>query len=87
MRFIYNSGVLEELSRHGVIPSQETDPEIVHDFVNALYLFEIRKLRARMIAGEIPKSDYAAHVDALRRRYPVLGVPFRLWASIEQDAE
>jgi hypothetical protein len=31
-------------------------------------------LRQRYMRGEFPKIEYAARVDALRRRYPVLAL-------------
>lgn len=47
---------------------------MVRGFVRELYKYEIKKLRGRVIAGEIAKPDYARHVDALRRTYPVLSL-------------
>ena len=59
---------------HGVRPTEETPPELVRDFVRDLYKYEIRALRERYLRGEFPKIEYAARVDALRRRYPVLAL-------------
>ncbi len=80
----YRDTVLAELARHGVAPRDETPPEFVHEFINDLYLYEIRKLRARMLTGEIPKQEYAAHVERLRNRYPILSLPVRYWREGEQ---
>ncbi len=74
---------MAELARHGVAPRDDTPPELVHDFINDLYLYEIRALRKRLLDGLIPKSEYARHVEALRRRYPILSLPTRHW--IESD--
>lgn len=71
--------MLIELARHGVIPHDDTPPELVHQFVSDLHLFEIRRLRHRMLAGAIPRVDYAKTVEALRRRYPVLSLPVHFW--------
>lgn len=68
----YRPDVLEELLRHGVRPTPSTNPEKVRGFVRELYKFEIRKLRDRVVSGEIAKRDYARYVDELRRTYPVL---------------
>jgi hypothetical protein len=83
MRFKYREAVLNELARHGVIPRDDTPPEIAHQFVTDLYLFEIRKLKQQMLAGDIPKPEYAKTVEALRKRYPVLSLPVSFW--IEND--
>lgn len=83
MRFKYRDTVLNELVRHGVIPGDDTPPELAHQFVTDLHLFEIRKLKQQMLAGRIPRADYAKTVEALRKRYPVLSLPVRFW--IEGD--
>ena len=75
--------VLEELAGHGVIPLDETPPETVHQFVSGLYIFEIRRLKRQLLAGEIPKDDYAKHVEKLRNRYPILSLPIRFWIEPE----
>lgn len=81
MGFEYRVRVLEELSGHGIIPGDDTPPELIHDFVNALYLFEIRRLRDRLKAGLITKADYAPQVEALRNRYPILSLQTRFWTE------
>jgi hypothetical protein len=81
MPFIYKELVLAELSRHGINPNERTPPEFVKEFVNDLYLYEIRTLRKRMRAGLIEKSDYARRVDELRKRYPILSLPVALWTE------
>lgn len=83
MKFKYREAVLNELTRHGIIPRGDTPPEMAHQFVTDLHLFEIRKLKQRLLAGEIPKNEYAKTVEALRKRYPVLSLPVRFW--IEND--
>ncbi len=75
--------MLKELARHGIIPCPDTPPELAHQFVTDLHLFEIRRLKRKMLAGEIQKQHYAKTVEALRKRYPVLSLPARFW--IEGD--
>ncbi len=72
--FLYHPHVLEELARHGVMPRPHTRPELVREYVRDLYKFEIKRLRARLLRGEFPRSEYAGRVDALRRQYPVLAL-------------
>src|SRR6185295_1286661 len=77
----YKATVLLELAKHGIKPDDEATPKLIHDYLNDLYRYEIRRLKARMIAGLIPKSDYAAHVTMLRERYPLLSLPIRFWTE------
>jgi hypothetical protein len=81
MRVKYRESVLKELARHGVIPLDRTPPELVHQFVSDLHLFEIRRLKQQLLAGKIEKKDYASIVEALRRRYPILSLPVRHWVE------
>ena len=75
----YRPQVLEALASHGVRPTPSTPPELVHEFVSDLYRFELRRLRARQVRGEIPRQEYSNHVVALRRRYLLVSVPLRHW--------
>jgi hypothetical protein len=77
--FRYRADVLQHLWRHGVQPTARTPPELVRGFVRDLYKHEIRLLRDRMLRNEFPKETYAARVEELRRQYPVLALPARLW--------
>jgi len=83
MTYRYRDTVRGELLRHGVIPSEDTPPELIHDFINDLYLYEIRTLRRRLKDGAVAMKDYARQVEMLRNRYPVLSLPVRFW--IESD--
>jgi len=77
----YRREILDALWRHGVQPKPSTDPELVRNFVRDLYKYEIRRLRERYIRREFPKQEYSDRVDALRRSYPVLAWPSRLWTE------
>ena len=77
----YREMVLAELARHGINPNDQTPPELAKEYVNDLYLYEIRSLRKRMRAGLIEKRDYAHHVEELRKRYPILSLPVALWTE------
>lgn len=79
MIFKYRDSVLDELARHGVAPRATTPPELVRDFVNDLYVYEIRALKAKLKAGQFPQSEYAGRVEQLRRRYPILSLPVHYW--------
>jgi hypothetical protein len=71
--------VLEALARHGARPSADTPPERLHDFVNDLYRYELRRLRTALLDGAFPKAEYYDRVVALRRRYPLLSIKPRQW--------
>ena len=75
----YRPEVLEALGAHGVRPTPRTPPRRAHEFVNDLYRFELRRLRARQVRGEIPRREYSRHVVALRKRYPLVSLPLRHW--------
>ena len=75
----YYDWILDALAGHGLVPRDETPPSALRDAVNDLYRYEIRRLRQSLLAGSIPKSEYAAHVVALRRRYLILSVPMTQW--------
>jgi len=85
MGFTYRKPVLEQLARHGIIPREDTPPDLVHDYINGLYLVEIRSLRDKMKAGLIPKADYAGRVAELRDRYPILSLPTALWTEAAES--
>jgi len=81
MSFKYRQSVLDQLVRHGIVPNAATPPEMAHQFVNDLYLVEIRSLREKMRRGQIPLADYATRVRELRERYPLLSLPVRFWTE------
>ena len=75
----YHVWVLEALAAHGARPAPSTSPELLRDFVNDLYRYELRRLRAALLAGAFPKPEYYDRVVALRRRYPLLSVKPEQW--------
>ncbi|MCY4662148.1 MAG: hypothetical protein OXF93_20455 [Acidobacteria bacterium] len=79
----YHPLVREALARHGVRPTPSTRPEIVHEYVNHLYRYELRRLRRRLVRGEVAKPDYASLVVDLRRKYMLVSVPLRQWTVRE----
>jgi len=81
LSYPYRPQVLEELERFGVRPTASTRPELVHDFLNDLYRCELRRLRNRLVQGEIRKPDYHGYVVDLRKKYLLLSVPLRLWTE------
>jgi hypothetical protein len=70
----YRREVFERLEEHGIRPRSTTPPELVREFVNDLYRYEIRKLRDRLLRGEFPKHTYFDRVVALRNKYSVLAL-------------
>ncbi len=83
--YIYTSEVLEELARHGLAPRADTPPQQLRDAVRDLYKHEIKRLKARLLAREFPKGEYADRVVALRRRYPLLSIPTELWIERQRS--
>jgi len=80
----YRPSVLDALAAHGVRPTASTAPELVREFLNDLYRYELRRLRAELLAGAFPKPEYFGRVVALRRRYPLLSLKPRQWLDEEQ---
>ena len=81
MAYRYHPVIAEELARFGVFPAPDTPPALVHEFISDLYRFELRRLRHRLVHGEIRKADYASEVVELRRRYPLVSIRAALWAE------
>jgi hypothetical protein len=81
MAFKYREMVIHHLLSHGIRPDATTPPELVRDFINGLYLYEIRKLKSHLQNGLIAQKDYAGAVLSLRNRYPVLGIPLQFWTD------
>jgi hypothetical protein len=75
----YKPAVVEQLWLHGVHPTPHTRPELVHEFVNDLYRFELRRLRDRLVRKEIPKVGYYDRVIELRRKYPLVSLKPVQW--------
>jgi hypothetical protein len=79
--FSYRRQILEELARHGLRPLATTPPHRLRDAIRDLYKYEIRRLRADLLAKRIRKIDYAGHVVQLRKRYQLLSLPVQLWTA------
>ena len=78
---VYRPEVLGALAGHGLRPTAGTAPARAKEFVNDLYCYELRRLRRALLAGRIPKADYAGHVVALRKRYWLVSLPLDRWAA------
>lgn len=79
MEYRYRPDVLEQLLLHGIRPTAATPPGLVYDFVNDLYRYELRRLRAALLDGAIPKAGYFGRVVELRRKYPLVSIKADLW--------
>ncbi len=77
----YREPVLLELASHGIRPTPETPPDFAREVLADLYLYEIRRLREQLKSGAFPKREYASRVEALRNRYPLLGLDLRFWTE------
>jgi hypothetical protein len=53
----------------------------VHDFVNDLYRYELRRLREALVRGRIPKAGYYDRVVELRRKYPLVSFKPEQWVE------
>ena len=75
----FSTLVLDALASHGIRPRDDTPVDVLRGQVSDLYRYEIRQLRARLLAGEIPKASYADAVRQLRMRYLLLSLPREQW--------
>lgn len=81
MEYRYKPEVLEQLAAHGIRPTAATPPEKVHEWLNDLYRYELRRLRDRLLRRDIAKPDYYDRVVEVRRRYPLLGMKIWEWTE------
>lgn len=77
----YRPEVIAQLWLHGVHPTSQTPPQLVHDFVTDLYRYELRRLRDRLVRGDIPRQGYYDRVVELRLKYPLVSFKAELWVE------
>jgi hypothetical protein len=89
MEFHYRPEILAQLLAHGVRPLPRTRPALVFRYLGDLYRFELRRLKRLREEGAIPHREYGGRVAALRRQYPLVSMPVRLWTvpGTPPDAE
>ena len=75
----YAPEALEVLAGHGLQPRPDTRPAVVREALNDLYRYEIRRLKRRLLAGDIPTERYSEHVIGLRKQYWLLSIPIGRW--------
>ena len=76
------SDVLDELARHGLVPTPDTRPELLREQINDLYRIEIRRLRDRCRLGEFSIRELPGQVVELRKRYLLLSIPIAHWTVL-----
>ena len=79
MPYEYAPEALEVLGGHGLRPGPDTAPGVVRDALSDLYRYEIRRLKRRLLAGDIPREGYSDHVIELRKQYWLLSIPVDRW--------
>jgi hypothetical protein len=77
----FRASVVNALRAHGLEPSLGDTAASLRERLNDAYLDEVRRLKDRQRVGEIPMADYAAHVAALKDRFPLLGLPIDRWTE------
>lgn len=80
VRYEYAPEALEVLAGHGLCPGPGTPPALVREALSDLYRYEIRRLKRRLLAGEVLKERYSDHVIELRKQYWLLSVPVDRWS-------
>jgi hypothetical protein len=82
-RYRYRPDVLAALLEHGIRPAPSTPPERTHELLSDLYRFELRRLRDRLLRGDIPRQGYSDRVVELRRKYPLVSLKPQYWAEAD----
>ena len=80
----YAPEALEILAVHGLQPTPHTPPAVVRGALSDLYRFEIRRLKGRLLAGQVAKEQYSDHVIELRRHYWLLSIPVERWTRTHE---
>ena len=75
----FRPAVLVALEAHGLTPGADETAGALKERLNDVYLVEVRRLRERQRNGEIPIREYAAHAEALKQRFALLGLPLEQW--------
>lgn len=78
----YPQELTEALLTLGLAPGRDTPPRLVRDALNDLYRFEIRRLKQRLLDGEIARIDYTPAVLHLRKKYWPLALQPAHWEQI-----
>jgi len=78
----YPPELLDALARFGLAPTGRSSPLMVRDALSDLYRYELRRLRGRLLAHEIVKTDYVDRVVALRKTYWPLTLMPHAWDQI-----
>lgn len=73
--------VRQALLAHGIEPAESDTVATLKERLNDAYLKEVRELKARQRAGEIPLRDYASQALALKQSFPLLGLPLEHWVE------
>ena len=82
MPWIYPPELRAALAGFGLVPTPASSPGFVRDALSDLYRYELRRLRDRLLAGQIAKADYVGRVIALRKQYWPLTLTPRAWEDI-----
>ncbi len=78
----YPPEFLDALAAFGLVPRVDTDPLLVRDTLDALYRYELRRVRDDLLADRVAKREYHGVVVALRKKYWLLTLPADAWRRI-----
>lgn len=82
MTWRYPPELREALAGFGLAPTSTTPPVLVRDALSDLYRYELRRLRGRLLAGEVAKPHYIDFVISLRKKYWPLTMTPEAWEKI-----
>ena len=80
--WIYPPEFAAALLVFGLKPTGATPPLLVRSALNDLYRYEIRRLRRRLLDGQVEKAHYVDEVIVLRKRYWPLSLQAGQWEKV-----
>jgi hypothetical protein len=81
-RWSYPPEWLGALAAFGLAPRPGTPPTFTREALSDLYRYELRRLRDRLLRGEVEKSGYQDLVIGMRKRYWPLSLTPEAWEKI-----
>jgi len=78
----YPPDLLDALAGLGLAPRSDSPPLLVREALNAMYRYELRRLRDRYLAKEFDKPSLHERVIALRKKYWPLTLQPGAWEQI-----
>jgi hypothetical protein len=84
LTWTYPPELRDALAGFGLAPTDRTPPVFVRTALNALYRYELRRVRDQLLAARIAKPAYLGVVVQLRKKYWPLSMLPEVWEKVCQ---